>query len=100
MADLILAQIPTTATATAEALGVYSCSLLYDLFGNTNYREVQGADLTPLVSAQQGRAADGTERLIYRVAFQLHPEWRTSVNKIWQDTLEFAEAEIPNRYKA
>lgn len=100
MADLILSQIPSTVGGSAESLGMYSCSLLYDLFGGSLYKEVQGGELTPYVTAQQGRAADGTERLIYRVSFQMHPEWRTSTNKIWQDTLEFAEATIPARYLA
>lgn len=100
MADLTLAQIPTTVGGSAESLGMYSCSLLYDLFGGSLYQEVPGAENTPYVTAQQGRAGDGTERLIYRVSFQLHPEWRTSVNKIWQDTIEFQEVTVPARYLA
>lgn len=100
MANLTLAQIPANVGGSAESLGSYSCALLYDLYGGSLYKEVQGAENTPYVTAQQGRAADGTERLIYRVSFQMHPEWRTSTNKIWQDTLEIAEVTIPARYLA
>jgi hypothetical protein len=99
MTNLALSSVPTN-IVTAEALGVYSLSLLYDLFGGTNYQEVPSSDLTPLVSAQQGRAGDGTERLIYRASFQMHPEWRTSTNKVWMDVLEYAEATVPARYLA
>lgn len=100
MANLTLAQVPANVSGSAESLSMYSCSLLYDLYGGSLYQEVSGEAPTPYVTAQQGRAGDGTERLIYRIAFQLHPEWRTSVNKIWTDTLEFAEVTIPARYLA
>lgn len=99
MANLTLAQVPTN-IVTAEALGVYSMALLYDLFGGTKYQEVSGTELTPYVTSQMGRAADGTERIIFRASFELHPEWRTSTNKIWLDVLEFAEATVPARYLA
>lgn len=99
MADLLLNQIPPQ-IVTAEQLGCYACSLLYDLFGRREYREVQNADLTPLVTAQQGKAADDSERLIYRVSFQMRNDWRTSTNRVWMDTIEFAEATIPPGYLA
>lgn len=99
MAALLTENIPS-GIVTAESHAVYFMSLLYDLFGGTNYQEVPGNDLTPLVSAQMGRAGDGTMRLIYRGSFKMHPEWATSTNKVWMDVLPYAEATIPARYLA
>lgn len=99
MTDLIAAQIPPAAVTTVERAAIYHLSLLYDLFGGTPYQEVAGEALTPLITAQQGRAGDGTERLIYRVSLQLHPEWRTSTNAIWVDSIAFGNPAIPARYK-
>lgn len=97
MTDLVQTQIPD-AINTVEGLASWNLALLYDLFGGRMYQEVQGDDLTALVTAQGGRAGDGTERLIYRVSLQLHPDWRTSPNPIWMDTIEYAEVAIPTRY--
>jgi hypothetical protein len=100
MAALTLAQIPANVGGSVESLTMYSCSVLYDMYGGTRYQEIPGDELTPLVTSQVGRAGDGTERLIYRVSLHLHPDWRTSANSIWLDTLQYSAAIVPARYLA
>jgi hypothetical protein len=91
------AQFPTN-IITIEQGAHFFCALLYDLHKKSKYQETHSSDLTPYITAQQGLAADETERIIYRVSFEMHPEYRTSTNKIWMDTLAFADATIPNRF--
>ena len=85
---------------TLEQLGAYSLLALYDLFGNTKFQQTAGEELSPLVYALTGRAYDGTQRLVVHAAFQLHPEWASSTNKLWDEVLPFAEVNIPTRYLA
>lgn len=99
MTDIITAQVPPAAISTVERAAIYHLSILYDLFGASQYQEVPNAELSPLILAQQGRAGDGTERLIYRVSLQLQPEWRTSTNALWLDSVPFGNPAIPARYK-
>lgn len=98
MTDILVSEIPPAALETVERAAVYFQSILYDLYGGRVYREVANGDLTPVITSQQGRADDGTERLIFRPSLQLNPEWRTSENPIWLDTLPFGDAIVPARY--
>jgi hypothetical protein len=98
MTAIIVSEIPPAALETVERAAIYFNSILYDLYGGTRYQEVSGDVLTPLVTAQQGRAGDGTERLIYRPALQLQPDWRTSTNPIWLDSVPFGDVAVPARY--
>ncbi len=98
MTDILVSEIPPDALATVERAAVYFSSILYDLYGGRNYQETSGGVLTPVVTSQQGRADDGTERLIFRPSFQLAPDWRTATTPIWLSVLEYAEAEVPARY--
>ena len=99
MTTLSLSNLPQN-IVTAESLGVYSLALLYDLYGGTKYQELPGEELTSLVSCMVGKAYDGTTRAIYRASFKINPEWSTSTNKMWDDVLPFADAQIPARYLA
>lgn len=98
MTQILVSEIPPAALETVERAAVYFSSILYDLYGGRQYQEVAGGALTPLVTSQQGRADNGTERLIFRPSFQLAPDWRTSVNPIWLDVIDFADTEVPQRY--
>ena len=91
-------QIPATGITLLEQSAHWHLALLYDLHKNDKYQEASSSELTPFITAKQGLAADETERIIYRVSFEMHPEYRTSTNKIWLDTLAFANATIPTRY--
>lgn len=100
MTALDLATIPQN-IATAESLAAWNLAMLYDLYGSSTYQEVPGAEMTSLVTAMVGKAYEGTQRIIYRASFQLHPEWQTSPNKLWDDVLSFpGDAIIPARYLA
>lgn len=75
--------------------------MLYDMYGATTYQELPGTEMTSIVSAMVGKAYDGTQRLICRASFQLHPEFITSTNKLWDDVLTFpGEPIIPARFLA
>lgn len=97
MTTLSLSEIPQN-IVTAESLGVYSLAMMYDMYGQTKYQELSGSEMTPLVSCMVGKAYDGTIRAIYRASFQIHPEWATSPNKLWDEVIPFADAQIPSRY--
>lgn len=98
MTDILTANIPPDALATVERGAIYFCSILYDLYGGIDYQEQPSAPLTPLVTAQQGRAGDDTERLIYRPSLQLQPDWRTATGPIWLSSVPYGEAMVPARY--
>lgn len=100
MPNLILTQIPQN-IATLESNTAWGLLALYDLYQASTYQELPGVELTPLVSAMVGKAYDGSQRLICRVSFQLHPEFTTSTNKLWDDVLKFpGEPIIPARFLA
>lgn len=90
-------KIPPT-ILTAEGRAAYHLAILHDMFGEEKYAELPGQEMTKLVTCMVGKAYDGTHRLIYRASFELHPNWSTSGNKLWDDVLPYASATIPARY--
>ena len=100
MPQIILSQVPQN-IATLESLSAWSLLTLYDLYQAATYQELPGVEMTSLVSAMVGRSYDDTQRLICRASFQLHPEFATSTNKLWDDVLKFpGEPIIPARFLA
>lgn len=80
---------------TLEKLLVWALCALYQLHKNTRYQESDAAPLIPIVTAQDGLAADKTERIIFRVSIPLNDQWRSSVLKIWEEAQEISNAAIP-----
>lgn len=100
MPNILSNRIPQN-IATVEGHAAWSFLTLYDLYHSSTYQELAGQELTALVTAMVGRSYDGTHRLICRASFQLHPEFATSTNKLWDDVLKFpGEPIIPARFLA
>lgn len=80
---------------TVEKLAAWANGILYQLHKNSRYQESDAAPLVPLVTAQDGLAADKTERIIYRASIPLSDSWREQSTKFWQEVQEISNAPIP-----
>lgn len=83
---------------TLEKLVVWACGAYYQLHKNDTYAEADSSPLIPVITAQDGRAADKTERVIFRVSIQLNDTWRESTLKIFQEAVEMASTPIPSGF--
>lgn len=83
---------------TVEKLAAWSLGALYQLHKNSRYQESDAAPLIPIITAQDGLAADGTERIIFRVSLPLTNTWRESVLKFFLEAEEIASTAIPSQY--
>ena len=79
-----LTTMPTDGMTLFEQQLHYHLALAYDLFGNEKHKESSDSGLVPRVTAKQGKSAEDKETIIYRVALEMHPDWRTSTNRIRQ----------------
>lgn len=84
---------------TVEKLATWVLLLLYKLHKTETVLEADEVGLVPLVTLQQGLAADETERLIFRLSLQLNADWATNGAKLWTQTTIFREAVIPAQFK-
>ncbi|HSP30455.1 MAG TPA: hypothetical protein VLO13_00315 [Halomonas sp.] len=80
---------------TVEKLAAWANGVLYQLHKNTRYQESDDSPLVPVITAQDGLAADKSERIIFRASLPLSPEWRTQTTKFWQEAQEISNAAIP-----
>lgn len=87
-------QIPVSVNSLAKAVG-WSCGAYYSLYKEKPYQESEGADVVPLITMQDGLAANKTERIIIRVSLQLAPNWRTDPQPFWVNIIEPTTADIP-----
>lgn len=80
---------------TVEKLAAWALGILYQLHKNSRYQESDAAPLVPLITAQDGLAADKTERIIFRASLPLSDTWRSETTKYWQESQEISNAAIP-----
>jgi hypothetical protein len=90
-------QIPAGIT-TLEEIIAWSLLTFYNLQKNTKYLEADDSALIPVITCQQGLAADKTERLIFRVSLELDPAFITGNLKLWDYVKELATTTIPADY--
>jgi hypothetical protein len=83
---------------TVEKLAAWANGILYQLHKNTRYQESDGSPLVPLVTAQDGLAADKTERIIFRASIPLSDTWRSQTTKYWQEVQEISNVSIPTSF--
>jgi hypothetical protein len=90
-------QVPASVNGLAKSVG-WSCGAYYSLYKEKPYQESEGADLVPLITMQDGLAANKTERVIIRVSLEMAPNWRTSPQPFWVNIIEPSTADIPPDY--
>lgn len=83
---------------TVEKLAAWANGVLYQLHKNTRYQESDDSPLVPVITAQDGLAADKSERIIFRASLPLSTEWRTQTTKFWQEAQEISNVEIPTSF--
>ncbi|HZG37110.1 MAG TPA: hypothetical protein VEZ50_00390 [Nodosilinea sp.] len=97
MTTFVPANLPANVN-TVERLAVWSLGILYQLHKNSRYQESDAAPLVPLVTAQDGLAANNTERIIFRASLPLSDAWRSQTTKFWQESQEISNAAIPTSF--
>jgi len=84
---------------TVEKLAFWVLQALYEMHKLNEYGEVVG-EQTPIITFQQGLAADETERGIFRVSLPMASNWAVSGLKLWRNTQNIANsASVPAAYK-
>lgn len=99
MTTFATANLPPTVD-TLEKLIVWSCGAWYQLHKNDRYQESDAAPLIPMITAQDGLAADKTERIIFRLSIELEQDWRESTQPMFLEAKEASNAAIPSAYLA
>lgn len=86
---------------TVEKVALWSLGILYQLHKNDRYQESDAAPTIPFITAQDGLAADKSERIIFRASLPLSSDWRSQTTKFWQEGQEFASGlTIPTSFLA
>lgn len=83
---------------TVERLFLWVGGILYDLHKNSKYQESDGSPLVPIITAQDGLAADGSERVILRHSQKVSDGWRTSTSPFYLEAVELTNAPIPPEF--
>lgn len=83
---------------TLEQLALWTLGALYQLHKKTEYQESDASPLVPIITAQDGLAANDTERVIFRVSLPLSDTWRESATKFWQEGQEISSVAIPPQF--
>jgi hypothetical protein len=83
---------------TLEKLVAWANGAFYDLHKNTEYQESEGAALVPIVTMQDGKAANKTERVISRVSLEVADNWRTDSQPFWVNVQSVSSVAIPSDY--
>ncbi|MBW4482908.1 MAG: hypothetical protein KME14_10225 [Tildeniella torsiva UHER 1998/13D] len=94
MTDVTTSQIPSTVN-TVEKLAAWSLGILYQLHKRRKYQEADESPLVPLITAQDGLAADEKERVIFRVSLPMQDEWRTIPGDFYSLVEDLSNAPIP-----
>jgi hypothetical protein len=97
MTTYVPANLPATVN-TVEKLAAWSCGILYQLHKNSRYQESDESPLVPLVTAQDGLAANKTERVIFRLSLPMQDEWRTTTGDFYTLVNELSNAGIPSSF--
>ncbi|MBD1876254.1 hypothetical protein H6F75_22465 [Nodosilinea sp. FACHB-131] len=88
MTAFVPANLPTSVN-TLEKLAVWALGALYQLHKNDRYQESDSAPVIPVITAQDGLAADKKEHIIFRPSFELSDDWRSQPTKLWEEVQEF-----------
>lgn len=84
---------------TVEKVAFWTLQALYEMHKNDEYGEVVG-EQTPIITFQQGLAADGSERAIFRISLPLSSNWASTGLKLFRNALTIgASASVPTSYK-
>ncbi|MGG6241854.1 hypothetical protein ACQ4N7_24790 [Nodosilinea sp. AN01ver1] len=81
-----------------ERLAAWANGALYKLYKNEKYQESDASPLVPIITAQDGLAADKKEHVIFRLSLVLDDDWRTSTNPFWAEAQDFTTAPIPDEF--
>lgn len=89
---------------TVERLVFWGLLGLYDLNRGITYREASGTSidsgLAPLVDVSYVSTADGSQRAICRVSFEIDPEFTTdTTQKLWMFAEPLSDSILPDRFK-
>lgn len=90
-------QLPPSVNSL-EKLVAWANGAFYQLHKNTEYQESEGASLVPIVTMQDGKAANKTERIITRVSTELEDIWREDPQPFWVNVKSISSATIPAQY--
>lgn len=82
-----------------EKLVAWANGAFYQLHKNTEYQESEGASLVPIVTMQDGKAANKTERVIARVSTEMNDNWREDPQPFWVNVKAISSAAIPTAYR-
>jgi hypothetical protein len=84
---------------TLEKLAFWALQALYEMHKNEEYGEVVG-EQTPIITFQQGLAAEGTERGIFRYSAPMASNWASSGLKLFRNATNVGNsASVPIAYK-
>jgi len=97
MTAFVPANMPASVN-TVEKVALWSLGILYQLHKNSRYQESEAAPLVPFLTAQDGLAADKSERIIFRASLPLSDTWRQQTTKFWQEGQEISNAAIPTSF--
>ncbi|QQE65726.1 hypothetical protein GFS31_24140 [Leptolyngbya sp. BL0902] len=90
-------QIPV-ANNTLEKVLAWAGLAFYKLHNKTEYQEQRNGPNIPIVTATDGLAEDGSERLILHISLPLNPNWRESTNPLWLDAIEVSNVAMPTAW--
>jgi hypothetical protein len=91
------ANLPASVNSLPK-LVAWSCGAFYQLHRNSEYQETENGVLVPLITAQDGKAGNDTERIIFRVSLELSATWRESTSPFWVNVVSPSSASIPTVY--
>jgi len=97
MSAFATANLPASVD-TLEKLIVWACGAFYQLHKNDRYQESDSSPLIPIVTAQDGLAADKTERVIFRLSIQLLDTWREDTLPMFAQAQAASNAAIPSGF--
>lgn len=97
----ITTDIPTDIN-TLERLAAWALLALHDVNRGLYYKETDFAEgAVPVVSTGVVEAADGTDRLISRIAIPLDTAWRTDgTQSLWMFADDIREVTLPSAFSA
>ncbi|WOD37367.1 hypothetical protein [Nodosilinea sp. E11] len=90
--------LPASVNSLSKLVG-WANGAFYQLHKATDYQESVGGILVPVVTAQDGLAANKTERIIFRVSLELEDTWRASPQPFWVNVRSISTAAIPTQYR-
>ncbi|MBD1917163.1 MULTISPECIES: hypothetical protein [Cyanophyceae] len=90
-------QVPLSVNSLAKTLA-WAGGAYYSLYRFLPYQESENSANVPVVTMQDGLAANKTERVIIRVSLEMTPDWRTSDQPFWVNVVEPSAVALPPAY--